>query len=73
MAVRDAARMAESKGVDPFEKPFYVALAIAKGWNLDTRHLSSGLKVLSKGGQIMITDSRKGRHTRMLLVKQNAG
>jgi len=69
MAVRDAARMAESKVGDPFLVPFYVAKTIAHGWNLTPRQLSNGLKELEKIRAVTITERRKGRHVRMTLAR----
>ena len=68
MAVKDAARRLLSKGKDPSTDPFYVAPSIAKGWNLNARQLSEGLKELEQAGHIVVTDRRKGRHLRMTLA-----
>ena len=70
MAVRDAAKVLERKGVDPSAEQFYVATSIAKGWNLKPRQLSDGLKELAKAGCIAIKESRKGKHVRMTLIRK---
>ena len=67
MAVRDAARVMVRKGKDPCSMPCYVSPVVAKGWNLNSRQLSEGLKELERSGQIVVTDRRKGRHTRITL------
>lgn len=69
LAVRDAARVVARKGKDPDSHAFYVAPAIAEGWNLNVRQLSEGLKVLERGGHIRVTERQKGRHLRLVLVK----
>jgi hypothetical protein len=68
MAVRDAARVVAGNGSDPSSEAFYVASSIAKGWNLNSRQLSEGLKELEKGGHIVVTGRKKGRHLRMTLA-----
>lgn len=67
MAVRDAARLVIGKGKDPTTFPFYVAGSIAKGWNLNAKQLSEGLKGLEATGDIVVVDRKKGRHLRMTL------
>lgn len=69
MAVRDAARIVAGKGKDPFVTPFYVAETIARGWDLDVSQLSKSLKDLAKKGCIAITESQKGKHVRMTLIR----
>lgn len=68
MAVRDAARVVAGKGSDPSSTAFYVAASIAKGWNLNSRQLSEGLKALESAGYIVVVDRKKGRHLRMTLA-----
>ena len=65
MAVRDAAKMAQSKKTDPYSNQFYVGKAIAKGWNLDAQQLYRGLSALEKIGMIVIRERRKGRYARI--------
>lgn len=70
MAIRDAARVLERKGGDPYETEFYVGAAIANGWNLKPRDLSVALKKLAEMGFIAIEQSRKGKHVRMTLIRK---
>jgi len=71
MAVRDAARLVARKGHDPSTFAFYVAPAIAKGWNLTVRQLSEGLKVLERSGHIAVSERKKGRHLRVTIVNDS--
>lgn len=68
LAVRDAARCAEAKGLSPMDDAIYVASSIREGWKLSTDQLSKGLKALEGRGAIRFTSRRRGRHARFLLT-----
>ena len=70
LAVRDAARQAEAKGLDPQKDEIYVANSIRRAWSLTSDQLSKGLKQLEKQGAIRFTHRRRGRHVRFQLVKR---
>jgi hypothetical protein len=71
MAVRDAARLVARKGQDPSTFAFFVAPSIAKGWNLNIRQLSEGLKALERSGHVTVSERRKGRHLRVTIANDN--
>lgn len=68
LAIRDAARNAENQGLDPMAAEIYVASSIRNAWNLKPDQLSKGLKVLEKQGFLRLTNRKKGRHARFVLV-----
>lgn len=68
LAVRDAARRAEAKGLDPTVDGIYVTSSIREGWNLQSDQLSKGLSFLKRQHFIKFVEQRKGRHARFLLV-----
>ena len=69
LAVRDAARCAEAKKMNPMKDEIYVTATIRKGWNLTPDQLSKGLKVLEEKQMIKFTDRRRGRHARFVLIR----
>jgi len=71
MAVRDAARLWSARNRDPAKDAFYVSPVIARGWNLNIRQLSEGLKDLERRNLIAFVQSRKGRHVRLILKHQD--
>jgi hypothetical protein len=68
LAVRDAARQAESKGLKPQVDEIYVASSIRQAWNLSAVQLSKGLKDLDDRGEIRFTCQKRGRHARFTLL-----
>ena len=73
LAVRDAARQAEKRGIDPTRNEIYVASSIRNAWNLKSDQLSKGLRGLETDGHIRFTEIRKGRHVRFLLTCSESG
>lgn len=67
LAVRDAARRAEAKQLNPGKDAIYVTSVIREGWNLSPDQLSKGLRGLEEKRMIRVTERRKGRHARFVL------
>ena len=68
LAVRDAARCAERKRLNPLDDEIYVTSSIRKSWGLSSDQLSKGLKDLEAKQMIKVTSRRKGKHARLVLV-----
>ena len=68
LAIRDAARIASRKGLDPSKDPIYVSDNIRKGWNLSPKDLSTGVSELRKRGLLILQEPRvKGKHARFTI------